>query len=214
MKIVSVITGDFVSSTKVDDMWRKEMLSIVEDSVGVMRKYYGRMQLEFFRGDSFQILVEEPERALCVSVLIRAALCSRTFKPSPFIWDARLAIGIGGVANMARDLATSNGDAFVFSGRTLDAMKGQRLALKTCWTEVDKEFYVPTMFADDIISNWTKKQANLVFDYLLYNVTQRQIAIEKDMTTQNVSRILKAAKIDLIIKYLQRFKEVIDDRVF
>lgn len=214
MKIVGVITGDFVSSTKGDDMWRREMLSIVEDSVDVMRRHYGGLQLEFFRGDSFQILVEKPERALLVAVLIRAALCSHTFKTSPFIWDARMAVGIGEAANMARDLATSTGDAFVFSGRTFDAMKDERLALKTCWADVNKEFYVSTMFADDIISNWTIKQAYLVFDYLLYNVSQRQIALNKGMTTQNVSRILKAAKTELIINYLQRFKEVIYDRVF
>lgn len=212
MKIVGVITGDFVSSTQGDDRCRREMLSIVQNSVDVMRKYYGSMQLEFFRGDSFQILVKEPERALHVAVLIRAALCARTFTTSPFIWDARMAIGIGEAANMARDLATSTGDAFLFSGRTLDAMKVERLALKTYWTDVNKEFYVSNMFADDIISHWTIRQADLIFDYLLYNVSQRQIALNKGMTTQNVNRILKAAKAELIINYLHRFKEVIYDR--
>ena len=211
--MVGVITGDFINSTKGDDLWRREMLSIVDNVVGEMWGRFGALQLEFFRGDSFQILVERPEKTLLVAVLIRAALCGRTSQDCPFIWDARMAIGIGDVAYRSDELAKSSGRAFIYSGRTLDMMKNERLAIKTDWECVNEEFSVSTPFADDIISNWTIKQADLVYDYLLFDVSQFRMAVERDMSAQNVSKILKAAKVELIKNYLLRFESLIYDRI-
>ena len=53
-----------------------------------------------------------------------------------------------------------------------------------------------------------------MYDYLLSGVSQFQLAIEKNMTAQNVNNILKAAKAELIINYLKRFEKVIHDRIF
>lgn len=213
MEIVSVVTGDFVNSSKGDDLWRRAMLSIVDKAVAEMSGYLGIMQLEFFRGDSFQILVERPENALRVAVLLRAALCSQTSSDCPFFWDARLAIGIGDVVYRSKDLAKSSGHAFIYSGRTLDDMKHERMAIRTSWESINEEFAVSTPFADDIISNWTVRQADLVYDSLLYDVSQFRMAVEREMSAQNVSKILKAAKIELIKNYLHRFESLIYDRI-
>lgn len=213
MIMVGVITGDFVNSTKGDDLWRRKMLSIVDDVVGETGRVCGSMQLEFFRGDSFQILVEQPEKALRVAVLLRAALCNRTSEDCPFIWDARMAIGVGKLTYKSEKLAKSSGNAFIYSGRTLDTMKNERLAIKTDWEGVNDEFSVSTPFADDIISNWTVRQADLVYDYLLYDVSQFRMAVERDISAQNVSKILKAAKVELIKNYLLRFERVIYGRI-
>ena len=214
MKTVGVITGDFVGTSKLDDDWRIEMLSIIENVAEEFQHYRGKIQFEFYRGDSFQMLVERPEQTLLMAILLRAALCNHTHKNSPFIWDARVAVGIGEIIYKSKDLARSNGDAFVFSGRTLDSMKNKFLAIKTSWKDVNDEFAVSTPFADEIISNWTIKQAGLMYDYLLSGVSQFQLAIEKNMTAQNVNNILKAAKAELIINYLKRFEKVIHDRIF
>lgn len=213
MEIVGVITGDFVGSSKVDDDWRIEMISIIENVAEDFYSNRGKTQLEFYRGDSFQILVENPEQTLLMAILLRAALCNHTHKNSSFIWDARVAVGIGNVKYKSKDLAKSNGDAFIFSGRALDSMKNKLLAIKTCWKDVNDEFAVSTPFADEIISNWTIKQGGLIYDYLLSGVSQFQLAKERKMTAQNVNNILKAAKAELIINYLKRFEKVIHDRI-
>ena len=77
---------------------------------------------------------------------------------------------------------------------------------------INDEFAVLTPFADDIISHWTRVQANVIYDYLLLNVTQGQIAKERGMTPQNVSKVLKAGRTELIINYVKRFEKLIYDK--
>ncbi len=215
MKIVSVITGDIIGSTLGNDSQRRKMLDVVEGSLDeIQNELVFRMQLEFFRGDAFQILIEKPEKALLVAVLLRAALSGNTPKDNLYMWDARMAIGVGGVKYRTDSLAKSNGDAFVYSGRTLDEMGNERLAIKTHWVPMNDEFAVSTPFADDLISQWTRVQANVIYDYLLYDVTQGQIARKKGMSPQNVSKVLKAGRIELIINYIKRFEKLIYDKSY
>ena len=215
MKIVSVITGDIVGSSLGNDSQRRAMLDVIENSVEEIQRELGvSLQLEFFRGDAFQILVKSPQKALLVAVLLRAALCGDTPKDNLYVWDARMAIGVGGVTYLTDSLAKSNGDAFVYSGRTLDKMWNERLAIKTQWETINDEFSVSTPFADDLISRWTRVQADVIYDYLLYNVTQGQIAREKGMTPQNVSKILKTGRVELIINYVKRFEKLIYDKSY
>ena len=215
MKIVSVITGDIIGSTLGNDSQRRKMLDVVEGSLDeIQNELVFRMQLEFFRGDAFQILIEKPEKALLVAVLLRAALSGNTPKDNLYMWDARMAIGVGGVKYRTDSLAKSNGDAFVYSGRTLDEMRNERLAIKTHWVPMNDEFAVSTPFADDLISQWTRVQANVIYDYLLYDVTQGQIARKKGMSPQNVSKVLKAGRIELIINYIKRFEKLIYDKSY
>ncbi len=210
MKIVSVITGDIVGSTLGDDSQRRAMLDVIESSVEeIQRELDVSLQLEFFRGDAFQILVKRPQKALLIAVLLRAALCGDTPKDNLYVWDARMAIGVGGVTYLTESMAKSTGDAFVYSGRTLDGMWNERLAIKTQWKTINDEFSVSTPFADDLISQWTRVQANVIFDYLLYDVTQGQIAREKGMSPQNVSKVLKAGRTELVINYIKRFEKLI-----
>lgn len=215
MKIVSVITGDIIGSTLGNDNHRRTMLNIIESSVGEIKEELNvSLPLEFFRGDAFQVLVEKPEKALLVAILLRAALNGNTPKDNFLVWDARMAIGVGGIKYRTDSLAKSNGDAFVYSGRTLDEMWNERLAIKTKWENINEEFAVSTPFADDVISHWTRIQADVIYDYLLYDVTQRQIAKKKGMSPQNVSKLLKACRIDLIINYLNRFNKLIYDKSY
>lgn len=215
MKIVSVITGDIVGSSLGNDSQRRAMLDIVENSVEeIQGELDVPLQLEFFRGDAFQILAERPQKALLVAVLLRAALCGNSPKDNLYVWDARMAIGVGGVTYLTDTLAKSNGDAFVYSGRTLDKMWNERLAIKTQWETINEEFSVSTPFADDLISRWTRVQSDVIYDYLLYNVTQGQIAREKRMTPQNVSKVLKTGRVELIINYVKRFEKLIYDKSY
>ena len=215
MKIVSVITGDIVGSSLGNDSQRRAMLDVIENSVEEMQGVFDApLQLEFFRGDAFQIMAERPQKALLIAVLLRAALCGNTPKDNLYVWDARMAIGVGGVTYLTDSLAKSNGDAFVYSGRTLDKMWNERLAIKTQWETINEEFSVSTPFADDLISRWTRVQSDVIYDYLLYNVTQGQIAREKGMTPQNVSKVLKTGRVELIINYVKRFEKLIYDKSY
>ncbi|WP_071145156.1 hypothetical protein [Bacteroides ihuae] len=208
MKIRGVITGDIVSSSSIQLEWREKLLlamqEIAEDLKGI-----SHLQIEFFRGDSFQILVEQPAKTLLVAVLFRAGLISRTPQKSKKRWDARISIGVGEVSSLANNIVVSDGEAFHFSGREMDNIKKKRLTLRTRWGYVNEELSVSTAFADDIISGWTQAQAEAIYLVLLHDITQREVASRIDKSPQTVSKILGAAKEYLIKKYLERYQQLI-----
>ena len=110
MKIGAIITGDIVDSTKMDVDERNTMLCILQSLPDLIFPLT-KINLEIFRGDSFQIKVENPEESLRVALAVRA--CIRSFK---FVyynkqWDARLSIGIGTMEYENATLATSDGEA-------------------------------------------------------------------------------------------------------
>ncbi|MDO4672000.1 MAG: hypothetical protein Q4A76_03735 [Porphyromonadaceae bacterium] len=73
MKIKGVITGDIVSSSHIRLELRKKLLVAMRE-IAEDLKSLSDLKIEFFRGDSFQILVEQPEKTLLAAVLFRAGL--------------------------------------------------------------------------------------------------------------------------------------------
>mgnify|MGYP003480986863 FL=1 len=76
-KKVAVITGDLVNSRQISIEKREEIYAYMEWSYScfvIQRGCFTDFKLEFFRGDSFQLLVENPEMALRVALFLRARL--------------------------------------------------------------------------------------------------------------------------------------------
>ncbi|MES2882397.1 MAG: hypothetical protein V4676_09635, partial [Bacteroidota bacterium] len=125
MQKVSVITADIVNSTQLTKAEIKKLATVL----GLVFKDY---QYEFFRGDSFQVLVKKPVDAL--SVLLAARLAAMKLLPAetvPFT-DIRASIGIGNVKMPVRVLQTATGEAFVLSGRSFDKMRKEERLIITC----------------------------------------------------------------------------------
>ncbi|GAD04449.1 hypothetical protein HQ45_07085 [Porphyromonas crevioricanis] len=208
MKIKGVITGDIVSSSSIQLEWREKLLLTMQE-IAEDLKEVSDLQIEFFRGDSFQLLVEQPEKTLLVAILFRAGLVSRTPQESKRRWDARVSIGIGEVSFLSDNILVSDGEAFHFSGREMDDIKKKRLTLRTRWEHINEELSVSTAFADDIISGWTQAQAEVIYLVLLHDITQKEIASRIDKSPQTISKLLGTAKENLIKKYLERYQKLI-----
>lgn len=174
---------------------------------------FTKIDLEIFRGDSFQIRVWEPIDSLKVALAIRAHIRSFKFAEHNRQWDARMAIGVGTVEFENGTLATSDGEAYRASGRGLDAIGKRRLTIETRWEEVNKELRVSTAFADDIISGWTQSQSRVIFQNLTTNLTHAEIGSIFGITRQMVDKALRAGKEDLMKLYINRFEELIKDRL-
>ncbi|MFC4665820.1 hypothetical protein [Falsiporphyromonas endometrii] len=208
MKIKGVITGDIVSSSHIRLELRKKLLVAMRE-IAEDLKSLSDLKIEFFRGDSFQILVEQPEKTLLAAVLFRAGLISRTPEKSKQHWDARISIGVGEVNFLADDIVVSDGEAFQFSGKGMDNMKKRRLVLHTRWVPINEELSISTAFADDVISGWTQAQAEAIYLALLHDIPQKEIASQIEKTPQTVSKLLSYAKEDLIKKFLERYQYLI-----
>jgi hypothetical protein len=77
MKIKGVITGDIIQSTRIKPENKQLVLDTIRNTVYEMEKW-SKMKLEIFRGDSFQIVIDNPYEAVRIAILIRAGLQKST----------------------------------------------------------------------------------------------------------------------------------------
>ena len=211
-KIKGVITGDIIDSYAIQIEYRDfllESMRVIVNELSVIEP----LKIEFFRGDSFQMVIDIPENALKIAVLLRAGLKSRTPKDSKKPWDARLSLGGGTISYQADNIVLSEGEAFQYSGRELDEMGKRRLIVKTRWSDVNEELQVSTAFADEVISSWSVSQSQAVYQALLYNISQKDIAHKFQKSAQNISKLLNVAKMNLVQMYINRYHNLISNLI-
>lgn len=212
MKIGAIITGDIVDSTKMVAEERNSMLRMLQSLPDLLLPLT-KIDLEIFRGDSFQIRVGRSVDSLKVALAIRSHIRSFKFAEHNRQWDARLAIGIGTLEYENGSLATSDGEAYRASGRGLDSIGKNRLTIETPWEEVNKELRVSTAFADDIITGWTQSQSRVMFQSLTTGLSHAEIGDILGISRQMVDKALRAGKEDLMNLYLNRFAELIKEHL-
>ena len=207
MKIKGVITGDIIQSTHINPADRNLLLDTIQGIVQYTRKW-GEIRLDIYRGDSFQILVDNPIQALRITLLIRAGLQAKS--PTAFRWDARVALGLGTIDfEREQSVIESDGEAFRNSGWEFDKLgRSKKLAIRTPWENFNEEFIVSTALVDDIVSNWTITQAQAIFLFLSTGKTQKEIADDLRKSSQAISKLLIGGKVNLIELYLNRYEQL------
>ena len=126
-RIGAVLTGDIVRSSALSSGDLSRLIEAISEAVDAVKGWEPSIVIgapEFFRGDSWQVLVGRPEMAL------RAALRIRAGAVASGVADTRIAIAIGNIEPFdAEHISRSSSEAFVASGRLADAMGKRRLAL-------------------------------------------------------------------------------------
>ncbi|SDL69715.1 hypothetical protein SAMN05661010_02322 [Modicisalibacter muralis] len=201
MQNIGVLTGDVVGSQRIQQ--RERLSRTLEDTLALLASRFGARG-DRYRGDGFQIAVPKPGDAMVAAVLVRAALMQQS--PSrQFMWDARIAVAVG-PAKMptAERFAEADGQAFLLSGRSLDALgdKADRLTVVTPSTALNDELALLTRFADDILSHWSRFSAEVAYLSLLHDESQQALAKRLERTQPTVNRRLIAARWTLVRDYL------------
>lgn len=215
--MIAVITGDLIDSS----LYKKELL---EEVLNTLKKEFknieedfrsSNLQFKIYRGDSFQGVVEHPEKALRISLQIKTAI-NRIPINNPQknnanlkLADFRMAIGIGSFDFERDSIAESNGQAFQFSGRTLDEMKSlhRKIRLKTPQEEVNSEFNTSFFLLDMLTDKWSSASAEVVY-YLLKGLKEREIASELNISQSAVNQRKKTAGWEATAVLLNRYEEV------
>ena len=209
MEIKAVITGDIVGSSQIKPEHRIDLLfclKLMEDELQCVSPF----RMELYRGDSFQLLVESPHKAMKIAILLRAGLISHTPTKEGDIWDARISVGLGTVDFISDKIVTSDGEAFMLSGTQLDTIGKRRLVVKTPWEDVNKELEISTAFVDDILSGWSSTQAGMMYMSLRQDKPKKDVAEMTGTSVQNVRNVLGNAKEGLVLKYLSRNSELLE----
>ncbi|HEY3370139.1 MAG TPA: hypothetical protein VGK10_04775 [Prolixibacteraceae bacterium] len=215
--IKAVLTGDLIQSRKLDNEGLEKVLHALhttfdEIQVKVLKK---KGDFEIYRGDSFQILIHEPQLALKVALIIKTRLLS-LFGDSKIKSDARIAIGIGTIRMHNAKIIESQGEAFEFSGSELDRTikESMNLSIKSPWEGPNEEFKVNCLFADSIIGSWSAKTAESVFRYLLYGETQEKQAAHFNVSQPAISkRLYTHGNMKAVDAFMKRFENIIDNHL-
>lgn len=208
MEIKGVITGDIVGSSQIKPEFRADLLKCLTTMEEELQSV-SPFRMELYRGDSFQLLVEDPAMTAKIAILLRAGLIYHTPNKDAGMWDAKVSIGIGSIDFISDNIVTSDGEAFMYSGRQLDNIGKHRLSIKTPWQDVNEELDVSTAFVDDIITGWSNKQAGMIYLSLRQNSAKKEVAEMSGTSIQNVRNVLSVAKESLIKKYIERNAEII-----
>lgn len=212
-----VITGDIVGFTKLTVKDRNHLLDILQRIIAkVNESGYKKIEFQMYRGDAFQLIIPQAVYSLRIALLIRLGLIASriTFNyPSErknSVWDARLSIGIGEIDYIKENLSLSDGEAFHYSGRMFDMLKkSDRLAVRTPWQETNAELEVECFMADTIIRRLSGKQASITYQYMLENITQKNLAEDMGISPQAINKSLQQGG-NALQEFIKRFETLME----
>jgi hypothetical protein len=198
----AVLTGDIVNSTTLQ-------APVIHDLLRHLEAVLAGSQFEFFRGDSLQAYFEDPAAALRAAMRCRTAALSIMLDGQEIMADVRVSIGIGSVELPIRDLATARGEAFLLSGRALDALG------KSAGTIIMVDGSKLTNLCLDVMSDYinsvfrqlTPKQAEVIH-LLLAGLNQQQVAETLKRSKSTISQHATAGKWDELEKILSDYEKL------
>lgn len=151
--MVCIITGDIINSKKhKPDTWLK-VLKHELNKAGKSPKSW-----EIFRGDSFQVLLKKPEKALLFALSIKTALKSANNV------NVRMALGLGDISYSTEKITESNGTAFSNSGEKFELLKQekQNLSIKSGDELFDAEMNLYLKLSLIAMDSWSVNAAEAV----------------------------------------------------
>lgn len=201
--MTSILTGDIIKSRKNKEILWLSSLKEILNTLGDSPKYW-----QIYRGDSFQLEVENPEKAFFTALKIKSQL-----KATANI-DVRIGIGIGKKEFNTDSITESNGEVFINSGYAFDTyLKKQTIAIKTPWQEIDDELNIAFDLALLTMDSWTENSAEVFkLSLLSENSTQKEIGEILGITQGRVSERQKRAGFESIMKLEKRFQKLIHQK--
>lgn len=219
-KIYAVITGDIVDSSRFTLAW-PHFLKVLEKSFNYVKsKFNIEDSFDYFRGDSFQIILSKPENALSIAISLRASL-KVFFKKSQRrknLPDAQIVIGIGKLDYLPKNDTSSTGigAAFDRSGPKLDAIAKRKfkryLTINSPWEKINDELDVECALLDMLIQKWSPEQAQVIL-YKMEGLTQVEMAKKIGISQKAIVDRLKNAggnSVDLLCK---RYESLIRNNI-
>ena len=206
--MIAVLNGDIINSRKLinQELW------IVP--LKILLNKYGKtpQNWEIFRGDSFELELENPEIAFFVALQIKALIKSidnsEQIKRSATI-DVRIAIGIGEKEYTAERISESNGSAFVNSGEKFENLKKERstLAIQSPFPKFDIEMNLYIKLALIQIDSWSINSAELFTAILNHpEKIQTEIGSILGIEQSSVSGRFKRANVEEILEVEQMYR--------
>jgi|SRR6185312_541326 len=203
MSFSAVLTGDIVNSTRLLPANEKKLITGISQ---ILEPF----QFGFYRGDSFQAYLEEPEKALTTALLCRTLAIAHVPEKKEKITDLRIGIGLGQVISPVKDLTIAKGEAFLLSGRIFDELErsGERLAIASNQEIANLGFKVISDYANFLCRKMTDKQAAVIFE-LLQGRSQQESAKRLKKSKSTIHQHVVAGSWNELERLIQQFQNMV-----
>ena len=122
-KLYAILTGDIVNSSKLSSDKRQKLHYAMKEGSKAVRRAFEKdvpLDVDIFRGDSWQMLVFNPAKSLRIGLFYRAFL--RAEMQSSNV-DTRMSIAVGTIEFIPDDrVSGGDGQAYQYSGNALEKM--------------------------------------------------------------------------------------------
>ncbi len=200
--MTSIITGDIINSRKQKDpkLWIDALKNSLS-KLSLSAAYW-----EIYRGDSFQIELQDEYSSFIAAIYIKASI--KMIKDL----DVRLAIGIGDKTYEGDHVAESNGEAYIYSGETLETLKKekQNLRIKTNNPNINNELNLYFKFALITMDSWTVNSAEIIKLSIEYpEAKQSELGNLIGINQNAISNRQKRAHLEEILELDKMFRQKI-----
>lgn len=204
--MIGIITGDIAGSRKTTHP---------ENWMHPLKKFFGQLgnqpaTWDIFRGDTFQLEIQNPLDSLKVALRIKALVKSTSGL------NTRMAIGVGEKEYKAERITESNGQAFVFSGETYETLKkeGRTLAVRSPWKDFDRILNVSLRLATILTDSWSKTTAGYV-NLRMENPDLTQVKLSEllGVSQSAISARHTRSHRDEIMQLEQLYRELLNQKI-
>ncbi len=206
MKTGAVLTADIVNSSLLSP---KDLDSLKAD---IEQEFvFSQPAVQFYRGDSFNVLVSTEKAMFEVAKLRAFARLKQPHKTKENV-DIRIAIGIGQIDEPVLTMANGQGEAFTLSGRELDILSksNKRLIIRCYDQKAESGLKAIAIYADYILSRLSVQQAQ-VFLEMLQGVSEKEAAWSLKKSQPTIHKLKKAALWDDFEQILNLYKDIVND---
>ncbi|GGA73125.1 hypothetical protein GCM10011369_13560 [Neiella marina] len=201
-KPIAVISGDVVNSTGLTSEQFELLLKRIKDIQQWITEENTSNAHSIDRGDEFQTLVHDVEHALRYTIIYRVGI-----KALGKEFDSRISFAIAANADLRESISESMGDAFVLSGRGLQAMKTSQLVFNSDRSELCEQFDLLFKYLDRQLTELTSRQCEVLIPMLRTSesLSVNELAAQLNVATATVSKSLKASGWQLMSELNWRF---------
>jgi hypothetical protein len=205
-RLFGVVTGDVVGSTKLPPDERQRLFSVMKRGSDELRNFLGEvvpLDVDIYAGDSWQLLVNDPAKALRAALFYRAHVMAYAKEV-----DTRLAIAVGTIQFLPGNrVSEGDGEAFRLSGRLLKEHRDRRRMRFACGNAALCELWDDIFgLVDALISSaWSQKRARAVTG-AIQGHSPASIAARDSVSESNISSLLEKAGWAAVQRIITQFE--------
>lgn len=207
---IGVITGDLYRSTAGYErgITYQTVMSMLESKIRNNPRF-DVADIDFFRGDSFQITLYNPASLLEIAVYVRTYLIALTESKEGPRLDARLSMSIF-ASNKSSSFSESVFEqAHIASGRSLDKMKkSSMLAFSSDNPVLAAPLQSVSVLLDTLLSTLSRPQAEVLYRSLEeMTINTSALAAEMGTSRQNIHKLVVRSGTENILESLITMRE-------